>query len=107
MAGELARRSGQLPVLRLPFAATGAPPEGFATAVTLPLRDEAAIRLVERLLAETGAALLLALPALARVEIEVAGETRVLTAEHDGDGAIITVDGAVGRWRTAETGGQN
>jgi hypothetical protein len=106
VAAELDRRSGQLPVLRLPFAATGAPPEGFATAVTLPLRDEAAIRLVERLLAETGPALLLALPALASIEIAVAGETRVLTAEHDDDAATITVDGAVGRWRTAEAGGQ-
>jgi hypothetical protein len=105
VAAELARRSGQLPVLRLPFAAAGAPPEGFATAVTLPLRDEAAVRLVERLLAETGPALLLALPALASVEIEVHGENRMLTAEHDGDGVTITIDGAVGKWRTAEAGG--
>ena len=36
VAAELTLRSGQLPVLRLPFAATGAPPEGYATAVTLP-----------------------------------------------------------------------
>ena len=63
VAAELAGRSGHLPVLRLPFAADGAPPEGFATAVTLPLRDEAADRLIQRLLAETGPALLLALPA--------------------------------------------
>src|SRR5207247_1128638 len=53
LAGELAARSGHLPVLRLPFPADGTPPEGFATAVTLPLRDEAAERLVKRLLAET------------------------------------------------------
>ena len=106
VAAELARRSGQLPVLRLPFAATGEPPESFATAVTLPLRDEATVRLVERLLAETGPALLLALPALASVEIEVDGKTRMLTAEHDGDGVTITIDGAVGKWRTAEAGGQ-
>src|SRR5215475_10880706 len=80
VAAELARRSGQLPVLRLPFAATGVPPAGFATAVTLPLRDEAATVLVERLLTETGPALMLALPALARVEIGIDGATRVLTA---------------------------
>jgi hypothetical protein len=36
VAAELARRSGHLPVLRLPFAADGTPPDGFATAVTLP-----------------------------------------------------------------------
>jgi hypothetical protein len=105
VAAELARRSGQLPVLRLPFAATGAPPAGFATAVTLPLRDEAAIRLVERLLEETGPALLLALPALASIEIDIEGKTRVLTGEHDGDGATIAIDGAVGKWRTAEAEG--
>ncbi|HXB50037.1 MAG TPA: hypothetical protein VNW50_19930, partial [Streptosporangiaceae bacterium] len=101
VAAELARRSGQLPVLRLPFAATGMPPEGFATAVTLPLRDEAAILLVERLLAETGPAIMLALPALADIEIEIEGTTRLLTATHEGEGVTITVDGAVGRWRTS------
>src|SRR5690348_1744974 len=62
LAGELEARSGHVPVLRLPFASAGAPPGGFATAVTLPLRDEAAVALVRRLLAETGPALLLALP---------------------------------------------
>jgi hypothetical protein len=106
VAAELAGRSGHLPVLRLPFAADGAPPEGFATAVTLPLRDEAAGLLLKRLLAETGPALLLALPALASIEIEVDGTTRVLTAAHDGDGVTITVDGAGGRWRTAAAGGE-
>jgi hypothetical protein len=106
LAAELAGRSGHLPVLRLPFAADGAPPEGFATAVTLPLRNEAAGRLIERLLAETGPALLLALPALATIEIEVDGTTRMLAAAHDGDGVTITVDGAVGRWRTATAGGR-
>ena len=80
-------------MLRLPFAATGVPPEGFATAVTLPLRDEAAILLAERLLAETGPAIMLALPALAGIEIEIDGTTRLLTATHDGE-TSLTVDGA-------------
>jgi len=105
LAAELAARSGHLPVLRLPFPADGAPPEGFATAVTLLLRDETAGRLVRRLLAETGPALLLALPALATIEIEVDGATRTFTAAHDGDGVTITVDGAASRWRTATAGG--
>jgi hypothetical protein len=105
VAAELARRSGHLPVLRLPFAADGTPPDGFATAVTLPLRDEAAEQLVQRLLAETGPALLLGLPALAAIEIDVDGTTRTLTAVHDGDGVTITVDGTAGRWRTAAAGG--
>jgi hypothetical protein len=82
------------------------PPEGFATAVTLPLRDEAAILLVERLLAETGPAIMLALPALAEIEIEIDGAARVLSATHDGNGVTVTVDGAVSRWRTAGADGQ-
>ena len=106
LAAELAARSGHLPVLRLPFPADGAPPEGFATAVTLLLRDETAGRLVKRLLAETGPALLLALPALATIEIEVDDATRVFTAVHDGDGVTITVDGTASRWRTATAGGR-
>src|SRR5215469_287523 len=106
LAGELAARSGHLPVLRLPFAADGVPPEGFATAVTLPLRDEAAGRLIKRLLAETGPALLLALPALAVIEIEVDGVRRVLTAAHDGDGVTITADGTTCRWRTGTAAGR-
>ena len=93
-------------MLRLPFAADGAPPDGFATAVVLPLRDEAAEALIRRLLAEAGPALLLALPALATVDIEVDGSTRVLTAAHDGDGVTITVDGVAARWRTAAAAGQ-
>ena len=120
LAAELGARAGQLPVLRLPFPAVQAPPDGFASAVTLPLRDEAAIRLVERLLAETGPALLLALPALAEVRIEIVPapvvpaqvvsvqhvETvRILTAAHDGDGVTITVDGTPTRWRTTVAGG--
>ncbi|RJL33155.1 sacsin N-terminal ATP-binding-like domain-containing protein [Bailinhaonella thermotolerans] len=55
-------------------------PDGFETLVRLPLRDDAARELVARLLKETGPALLLALPALERVEIEVDGERRALTA---------------------------
>ena len=91
LAGEIAARSGHVPVLRLPFAdqapsgAGGAPPEGFVTAVELPLRDDAAVELVSRLLAETGPAVLLALPALTHVEITAGGATRLLTAVHDGD----------------------
>ena len=110
LAGELAERAGHVPVLRLPFAdgqaAGDAPPDGFATVVELPLRDEAAGQLVARLLGETGPALLLALPALAEVVIETATGTRVLTAEHSGDAATITADDAVSRWRVTAAGGE-
>ena len=106
LAGELAQRAGHVPVLRLPFAADGVPPEGFTTAVTLPLRDPAACELAGRLLAQTGPALLLALPALDRVEIEAGGITRLLTAARDGDDVTITVGGSATRWRTAAAGGR-
>lgn len=75
---EVRRRDGQVPVLRLPFEAEGEPPEGYDTAVILPLRDEAAAELVRRLLDEAGDALLLALPGLERIEIDVDGSVRVL-----------------------------
>ena len=113
LAGELAERAGHVPVLRLPFAAAelglagdGGPTEGFATVVELPLRDAAAERLAGRLLAGTGPALLLALPALAEVLIDTGGPLRVLTAEHSGDAATITDGGAVSRWRVAGAGGR-
>ncbi len=81
---EVRRRGGHVPVLRLPFPAEGEPPEGFETAVVLPLRDEAAADLVRRLLAEADDALLLALPHLARIEIDVdpAAPPRVLADVH-------------------------
>lgn len=78
LATELRRRDGHVPVLRLPFTADGEPPEGYDTAVILPLRDEAAVELVRRLLAEADDALLLALPGLERIELEVDGSVRVL-----------------------------
>jgi hypothetical protein len=115
LAGELAERAGHVPVLRLPFAdgrgaggqvASNALPDGFATVVELPLRDEGSGQLADRLLAETGPALLLALPALAEVAIETATGTRVLTAEHSVDATTITVDGAVSRWRVTAAGGE-
>lgn len=84
LADELARRSGRVPVLRLPFALPAGPaavPEGFDTLVRLPLRDADAETLVRRLLAETGPALLLALPALAEVVIDAGGQARTLRAD--------------------------
>lgn len=78
LADEVRRRDGQVPVLRLPFEAAGEPPEGYDTAVILPLRDEAAAELVRRLLGEADDSLLLALPGLERIEIDVDGAVRVL-----------------------------
>src|SRR5690606_10456045 len=92
LAQEVRRRDGHVPALRLPYAAHGAPPEGFDTAVVLPLRDEAAADLVRRLLAEADDALLLALPALARIELDVDGEERALADVAE-------------RWRVHRVGG--
>jgi hypothetical protein len=114
LVDELEARGGHVPVLRLPFGdddrADGLPVAGFTTSVELPLRDQAAVGLVARLLAETGPALLLALPALAEIEIETGGVTRVLTAVR-ADGLVTITDGdvvsggAVSRWRVAADGG--
>jgi hypothetical protein len=87
LLAEVARRDGQVPVLRLPFAvdlaeSTGerlGPPDGYDTQVTLPLRDAAAYDLTQRLLGELDEALLLALPGLHEIRIDVAGTTRLLT----------------------------
>ncbi|HEY7261622.1 MAG TPA: hypothetical protein VH589_09090 [Trebonia sp.] len=111
LEAELAGRGGHVPVLRLPFAAAERDdahrplPDGFATVVELPLRDEAAGRLVARLLAETGPALMLALPALAEVVIETGDSPRVLEATHSGYDVAITVDRVTSRWRTASADG--
>jgi hypothetical protein len=112
LAAEIEARSGHVPVLRLPFGdqapsgADDALPDGFMTAVELPLRDDAAVELVTRLLAETGPALLLALPALTHVEITAGGATRLLTAVHEGDRSTITVNGVPSAWRVAGSGGE-
>ncbi len=110
LADEVRRRGGHVPVLRLPFEAEGEPPEGFDTAVVLPLRDEAAADLVRRLLAEADDALLLALPQLARIEIDPGSVT------HDGRGGdwpdaergvgrIRILTGVEDRWHTWRVGG--
>lgn len=80
LAAELARRGEAVPVLRLPFPASGAVPEGYDTAVELPLRDDDAVRLVRRQLGEADDALLLALPWLAELVVDVDGDVRRLSA---------------------------
>ncbi|MDQ1293320.1 MAG: hypothetical protein QG608_1201, partial [Actinomycetota bacterium] len=81
---ELARRDDHVPVLRLPFPTEGCPPDGYDTAVLLPLRDAAARELTLRLLQETGDPLLLALPGLDQILIEVPdAEPRLLSRVED------------------------
>ncbi|WP_344951282.1 sacsin N-terminal ATP-binding-like domain-containing protein [Actinomadura miaoliensis] len=102
---ELERRGGHVPLLRLPFPLDEAVdvPDGFDTVVRLPLRDDEAAGRVREQLRQAGPALLLALPALTSVEIDVDGETRTLTAEHDEAAGTVVIDGT--RWRTAEDHG--
>jgi hypothetical protein len=122
LAAELDRRAGHVPVLRLPFtlpskraatvqgpaAASSAelghwfPGAEFDTVVRLPLRDAGSVDLVRRQLAEAGPALMLALPALARIDIDVDGAVRTIAATH-GKGTT-TINGA--DWRTVAAHGE-
>jgi len=92
LADELARRSGHVPLLRLPWVDDGEPEHGFATTVVLPLRDAAARDLCRRLLAEVDDTLLLALPGLAEVVVEVDGVRTVFVDE--------------GRWQVVRRAGR-
>ncbi|MGI5353183.1 sacsin N-terminal ATP-binding-like domain-containing protein [Streptomyces sp. CA-250714] len=110
LAAELDRRQQHVPLLRLPFPApydASVVPAGYDTAVLLPLRDEAAVSLTERLLAAVDDALLLALPGLAEVVIETGeGPARTLTRYEEGPYVRIE-DSATGatRWRLAGDSG--
>lgn len=108
LEAELAARGGALPVLRLPFPASGGVPDGFDTAVHLPMRDPTAGRLVAELLDEVDDALLLALPNLGEIVIERDGVTRRITSTvEDSTSAARTVvctdsvDEAAGSRRTS------
>ncbi|MEU8999943.1 molecular chaperone Hsp90 [Streptomyces caniferus] len=106
LGGELRRRDGHVPLLRLPLPAEGRAPEGYDTAVVLPLRDVAAQDLAERLLDAVDAALLLTLPGLAEVVIETPEHVRELRRSEDGPYVLIedSERGAT-RWRVASDGG--
>ena len=108
LAEELARREGRVPALRLPYPAEGLAPWGYDTAVELPLRDEAALGLVRRLLSELDDTLLLALPQLAEIVVEVDGEVvRTLTADRRVAGECVVGDGERStRWRLADARGE-
>ncbi|MFI6338308.1 sacsin N-terminal ATP-binding-like domain-containing protein [Streptomyces sp. NPDC050535] len=104
---EIRRRDGHVPLLRLPFAAEGTAPDGYDTAVILPLRDPAAQDLAERLLQNIDDALLLALPGLEEVVVETGdGDARTLRRRPDEHGTVIedSRDGTT-RWRTVSRHG--
>ncbi|MFI6370941.1 sacsin N-terminal ATP-binding-like domain-containing protein [Streptomyces sp. NPDC050546] len=103
LGDEVRRRDGHVPLLRLPFAAEGTAPDPYDTAVILPLRDDPAADLAERLLHAVDDALLLALPGLEEVVVEVNGESpRTLTRRTDGAFTVVDdSEGGVTHWRTA------
>jgi len=101
LAEELQRRAGQVPALRLPWPAPGGPPAGYATEVRLPLRagTEPAVRAALDALDPT---LLLALPRLARIEVD----GRVLSREDGPNGTVLLRDGDRGqRFRVRSSSG--
>jgi hypothetical protein len=100
LAEELRRREGHAPLLRLPLPTEGEAPEGYDTAVVLPLRDAGARELAERLLSEVDDALLLTLPGLDEVVVETEEGARTLTRHTDGPFVEVRRgDGDVRRWR--------
>ena len=105
LAAELARRDGAVPVLRLPWPADGAPPDGFATEVSLPLRAGARATVAAALEALPGD-LLLALPGLGSVEIVVDGRMRMLSAAPTETGVAITDGGRTTVWQVAQRSGE-
>ncbi|GAA3727731.1 hypothetical protein HDA32_000300 [Spinactinospora alkalitolerans] len=112
LAAELQRRGGDVPLLRLPFESDARTPDGYDSSVVLRLRDDDARVRLNRLLGETGQALLLALPDLAEVEIDVEGAVRTLRVRPGAaDGELVTrIDDGSGErsthWRTVTRTGR-
>ena len=105
LAGEVARREGAVPVLRLPWPDGGPPAEGYATEVVLPLRagSRAAVRAA---LQSLDAGLLLALPGLAEVEVVVDGAVRTLSCTRTPPLARLRDGDTTTTWRLAERSGE-
>ncbi|MEV0843417.1 hypothetical protein AB0I55_28215 [Actinocatenispora sera] len=101
LAAEARHRGGRVPVLRLAWPVDAAPPDGYATEVVLPLRDDAALAEVRTRLADLDPALLLGLPQLSTVDID----GRVVARATDGADVLLTDDGREQRWRTATAAG--
>jgi hypothetical protein len=105
LAPELDRRDGAVPVLRLPWPAEGAPPDGFATEVVLPLRPGAR-DVVAAALEAVGAELLLALPGLVEIDVVVDGSERALAREGRAPEVRLRDGGVVTTWHVAERSGE-
>jgi hypothetical protein len=100
LAGELERRGGQVPVLRLPWAADPMRAGEWDTEVRLPLRADA-VDAVRAVLAALDPVLLLALPALRSID----ADGRLLSRVDDA-AAVVLTDGGIGsRWVVRSTTG--
>ncbi|MEV4440132.1 molecular chaperone Hsp90 [Streptomyces sp. NPDC049577] len=112
LGGEVRRREGHVPLLRLPLPAEGSAPEGYDTVVVLPLRDGAAEDLTARLLAAVDDALLLTLSGLDEVVVETPdAPARTLTRRQEGPYVLVddSARGAAGvttRWRVESASGR-
>ncbi|GLY14310.1 hypothetical protein Kisp01_13260 [Kineosporia sp. NBRC 101677] len=95
LADELQRRDGGVPVLRLPFEVEGEPPEGYDTAVLLPLNGPDAVARVRQLLNDVSDVLLLALPGLEQIVLELPGESPRVLAEVDRRWRILRREGEI------------
>jgi hypothetical protein len=105
LADELGRRDGAVPVLRLPFDVDGRPAAGFVTEVVLPLRPGTSEQ-VRTALAGLDAELLLALPALARIDVVLDGVVRTLAAEASAGGVALTDGDRTTTWRVVQRTGE-
>ncbi|WP_184346762.1 sacsin N-terminal ATP-binding-like domain-containing protein [Streptomyces olivoverticillatus] len=108
LGGEIRRREGHVPLLRLPLPAEGEAPEGYDTVVVLPLRDGAAEDLTARLLAAIDDALLLTLPGLTEIVVETPdAPARTLTRRQDGPYVLVedSARAAATRWRVERASG--
>lgn len=100
LTGEVERRGGAVPILRLPWPLADQPPDGFATEVRLPLRP-AAVPVVRAALDALDASILLALPALCRIELH----GRVLERSGDEPEVVIRDGGIRTSWRVVRAHG--
>jgi len=100
LAAELARRSGGVPVLRLPWPLADPPPEGFTTEVRLPLRPSA-LPGVRAALAALDGSILLALPALSVLDVD----GRVISRAGHAPRVTITDDAGPTGWHVVASSG--
>ncbi len=95
LAGELERRGGVVPVMRLPFPgaadarALELQADGYDTVVVLPWRDESAAAFGAELVEGLDPTLALFLPGLTEIAVSSAGVNRVISVERAGERVLL------------------